>query len=159
MAIFCPFRCQARAEPAELPRNGRTQELDRYLIITLSGTPSSAAAPRLWPQQQAVPLQAGLISHQLFSLRASFVMYHAAVVEKSKIYDARRQLFADWESRIQIKLNYASGKSRRILLDGEFSSISGLTRRSAVAPIRRSEGRKESELHHKAANSYGRTRR
>src|SRR4030095_15825642 len=49
----------ARAEPAELPRNGRSHELHRPTIDTLSERLSSAAAPRKEKQFSKMKLPIG----------------------------------------------------------------------------------------------------
>ena len=87
----------AQSQPNSPAR--RTQKLDRPPLDILSEGPSLAAAPRL--QQRAVPLKAELIRLQLSSLHTPFVCITQAVVEKSEIYDGRRQVFVEWEDQIQ----------------------------------------------------------
>src|SRR4030095_3294946 len=81
---------QARAEPAELARHGWTHQLDRYSIDTLSEGLSSAAAPRLQLQEQATPLQQGLMALQPSSLRTSFpaLSITRREIKESVIYEA-----------------------------------------------------------------------
>src|SRR4030095_8269292 len=80
------------------------------MIDTLSVGPSLVAARRLSLQEQATPLQKGLMAPQPSSLRTSFraLSITRTEIKESGIYTGRRQVFVEWGNEIlaYLRLNY-----------------------------------------------------
>src|SRR5262245_7144452 len=88
------------------------QRMRRNLLESLYEGLFSAAALRLWPQQQAIPLQQGLMTPQPSALRTSFraLCITRLEIKESVIYADRRRLVVEWKGRIfpEIELNDAT---------------------------------------------------
>src|SRR4030095_5102452 len=87
---FCPQHIRVLKARAGMPRSREPDEMRNGLRGTQSWLPSPAAAPRLSLQEQATPLQPGLMAPQPSSLHTSFRALSITRIEikESVIYTA-----------------------------------------------------------------------